>query len=118
MDDGPVSRLRVAAVAAQGPHSPGFRIRLMLAAERLARHGIEVVPVPLWPGESARRFEQAQWRERGRLLFQARRQLRRRLREDDFDVVFLQRQADLLGTLSLERDAIAGRALVYDVDDA
>jgi glycosyltransferase involved in cell wall biosynthesis len=54
-------------------------------------------------------------------LFHGRRQLRRRLRRaagDDFATTLIQRQADLLPTVSLERQAWAGRRLVVDVDDA
>lgn len=112
--------LSVVALAAQAPHSPAFRIRVVLPGRGLAKHGVEVRPLPLFTSEEGRRFASGNVPERLRTVLSARRRLARELDalNGSTGTVFLQRQADMLPTLALERKALAGRRLVLDVDDA
>lgn len=107
------------AVAAQAPSSPAFRIRVVLPAQRLAATGIAVTTEPLLADDEARRFAGGSVPERARIVLGARRRLRRALpHHGDATTALVQRQADLLPTLALERRVIAGRRLVLDIDDA
>jgi glycosyltransferase involved in cell wall biosynthesis len=111
--------LRVGAASAQGPLSPAFRIRALLSARELARYGIEMASLPLFETDAIdSRFRSARPLERGRLLREARRSLRRRLAVEPFQVALIQRHVDLLPGLGLERAVMDRRRVVLDIDDA
>lgn len=97
-----------------------FRVRLELPGRGLAEHGIALDLLPLFAGDSAQRFRRAGAVGKARVLVAARRRLRRELREagEEASTVVVQRQVDLAPSLALERAAVRGRRLVYDVDDA
>lgn len=108
-----------AALSAQGPLSPAFRVRVLIPSRDLARHGVELHPLPLLPTcEAELRFRAGSPPVRARMLASSRRGLRKRLAETRYDVALVQRQVDLLPGTSLERAATDGRRLVVDVDDA
>jgi glycosyltransferase involved in cell wall biosynthesis len=113
-------RLRVAAVSAQGPDAPAFRVRTKVPAPELARHGVDVVGFPLFSPRLDELFHRGPALQRGRSLVAARRGLRRRMRDrlDSCETTLVQRQVDILPSRSLERLAIGDRRLVLDVDDA
>ena len=113
-------RTRVAAVAAQGLHSPAFRVRTQVPAAELERHGIDVVPFALFSPELDEQFHSATAARRARALVTARRELVHRMQEeiDGCATTVIQRQVDILPTRHLERLAASGRRLVLDVDDA
>jgi len=114
----PVTRL--AAVASQSPDYPGFRVRVLLLCRELERLGVLVEPLPLFEVEEARRIRDGSLRDRAALVSSARKRLLRLLesREGEFDTTLIQRQVDVLPSLRLERAAVNGRRLIWDVDDA
>jgi glycosyltransferase involved in cell wall biosynthesis len=115
----PTEKVRVLAVGAHGLTSPGFRARVLLLRPELARHGVTVDPAPLFTTGEAETFAEGVALRRTATLLRARRRLGRQLaRARAYDVGLIQRQADLLPSLALERRASAGRRLVWDVDDA
>ena len=113
-------RVRVAAVAAQAPSSPAFRIRVGLLRPELALHGVEVDTYTLFSDAEGDRFYGGPLPTRMSVAIAARRRLERRLATiaTDVSVALVQRQVDVLPGLRLERAAAAGRRLVWDVDDA
>jgi glycosyltransferase involved in cell wall biosynthesis len=113
-------RADVAALAAQAPHSPAFRIRVLMPGERLPAHGVRVRPLPLFTSDEGRRFAAGGIPSRARIALGARRRLRAQVASLDgtADTVLFQRQADMLPTVALERAAAAGRRVVLDIDDA
>lgn len=114
------ARTRVAAIGAQGLHSPAFRVRTQIPAAELARLGIDVVPFALFSPELDTQFHSGTSVARARALATARRELTRRMQEEieTCATTVIQRQVDILPTRHLERLAAAGRRLVLDVDDA
>jgi glycosyltransferase involved in cell wall biosynthesis len=105
----------VVSTSAAGPDAPAFRIRSLLLRDELARHGVRLQPLPLVSGNDdlpglgpGRRL--------GRVL-RARRDLRARLASSDAPVALAHRQVDFAPDLTLERAALQGRVLVYDLDD-
>jgi glycosyltransferase involved in cell wall biosynthesis len=115
----PIEKVRVLAVGASGLTSPGFRARVLLLRPDLARHGVKVDPMPLFTPAEAETFADGAPLRRTATLLRARRRLARQLSNAKaHDVGLIQRQADLLPSLALERRASAGRRLVWDVDDA
>ena len=110
----------VVALAAQAAHSPAFRIRVVLPGQALEDEAVRIRPLPLFTGEEARVFASGSAAARLRTALGARRRLARQVRELDgaAATVLLQRQADLLPFLTIERSACDGRRLVLDVDDA
>ena len=116
MKDGQVDVLALGALGAQ---APSFRVRTRIPGPALARLGVAMRHLPLFTVEQDRRFHEAGARGRIRTLLSARAALSATLQSDgDADVALIQRQVDLLPSLSLERRAIAARRLVLDVDDA
>jgi glycosyltransferase involved in cell wall biosynthesis len=116
----PLDEVGVAAVAAQGLTAPGFRVRVLLLAPELVRYGVRLEPYALFTEAEADTFARgAVWR-RAIVLQRARRRLADRLSksEDAHSVALIQRQADFLPSLRLERRAASGRRLIWDVDDA
>ena len=112
-------RSRVLAVGALGPLSPSFRVRTLIPAHEIAHHGVELMHHPLFTAEEDARFQGARAAKRLSIILGSRRRLVRRLREDDaLDAVLVQRQADMLPVLRLERLAASGRRLILDIDDA
>ncbi|MFL5902035.1 MAG: glycosyltransferase [Solirubrobacterales bacterium] len=111
---------RAIGTSAQGTTDAAFRVRLELPGYRLAAYGIALELLPLFPGDRAQRFRSAGALGKARLLTASRRQLKRDLREvgEGASTVVVQRQVDLAPWLTLERAAVRGRRLVYDVDDA
>jgi glycosyltransferase involved in cell wall biosynthesis len=110
---------RAIATAAQGPQGPSFRIRLMLPAAALSRHGVTLLPMPLLSAAQAATVRTGPSASRARAVISARSRLRRELRDvDDADVVVVQRQVDPLPGRRLDRAAIGDRPLVLDIDDA
>ncbi len=93
---------------------------MLQPAPALARHGVDLVPLPLLSAEEARRFAHASLAVRGALVLRARRRVAARLQAEgrEWDAALVHRRADLLPSLRLERLAAGGRRLVYDVDDA
>ena len=114
------ARTQVAAVGAQGLHSPAFRVRTQIPAPELARLGIDVVPFPLFSPELDEQFHGGSSATRARALVAARRGLVHRMEEEieGCATTVIQRQVDILPTRRLERLAADGRRLVLDVDDA
>lgn len=112
--------VRAVALAAQAAHSPAFRIRVVLPAQALARWRIHVDLLPLFSSSQAEKFGTAGTVERGMVALAARRTLRRAVGDirNDVTTVLIQRQADILPAISIERHAAAGRRLVFDIDDA
>src|SRR5262249_31386529 len=53
-----VTETAVAAVGAQSPASPSFRIRVMKLAAPLGEQGIRIVPLALFSGEEEARFRE------------------------------------------------------------
>jgi glycosyltransferase involved in cell wall biosynthesis len=113
-------RYRVAGVAAQSPTMPGFRIRVDLLREELARHGVDVELFLLLTAEEAHEIRTGSARRRAKALLAGRRRLLDQLGEAaaGFDAALIQRQADLLPSLRAERAAADRRRLIWDVDDA
>lgn len=111
---------RALAVGAQGPTAPAFRVRAVLPAGELRRFGVELTPLPLFSPELDHRFQEGSLRTKTAAVLRARRSLRHRLGDElaDCDAVFVQRQVDLLPSLTLERQVTTGRRTVLDVDDA
>lgn len=97
-----------------------FRVRLELPGRGLAAHGISLKLLPLFPGDVAQRFRGAGALGKTRLLAASRRRLKHDLRDagEGASAVVVQRQVDLAPSLALERVAVEGRRLIYDVDDA
>jgi glycosyltransferase involved in cell wall biosynthesis len=120
MADVPDRVLSVAGVAAQSPVMPGFRIRVELLRGELARHGVNVEPFLLFTEAEAGEFRNGSSPRRARALLSGRRRLLGRLRESEgsFEATLIQRQADLLPSLRVERAAVGRRRLIWDVDDA
>jgi glycosyltransferase involved in cell wall biosynthesis len=117
----PTDGVRVLGVSAQGLTSPGFRARVMLLRPELACHGIKVNPLPLFTSAEAETFVDGGVAQRATTLVRARLRLLRQLSDASpaaYDVALIQRQADLLPSLEVERRVSAGRRLVWDVDDA
>jgi glycosyltransferase involved in cell wall biosynthesis len=112
--------VRVIAVSAQGPTSPAFRARVLSFQPELVRHDIRVEPRALFTQGEVDAFSDAGWRQRVVTVLRARRRLADRLSEseDRHSVGLIQRQADFLPFLGLERRAADGRRLIWDVDDA
>jgi glycosyltransferase involved in cell wall biosynthesis len=114
-------KVRVLGVSAQGLTSPGFRARILLLRPELARHRVSVEPLPLFTPAEAETFGSGALVQRATTLLRARRRLVRQLSDASpaaYDVALIQRQADLLPSLDVERRVSAGRRLVWDVDDA
>jgi glycosyltransferase involved in cell wall biosynthesis len=108
------------ATSCQGPLDAAFRVRLELPGRGLVTHGIALELLPLFPGDSARRFRASGPLGKARVLAVSRRRLKDELCEagEGTSTVVVQRQVDLAPSLALERVAARGRRLVYDVDDA
>lgn len=117
MDSGPP--ISVAAVSAESPWSPGFRVRVEGPRPALERLGVSVTPMTLLSPAESGEFDRAGVPRKVALAARGRRRLRGRLRDGDgFDVALVHRRADLLPLTGLESLAARGRRLVYDVDDA
>jgi glycosyltransferase involved in cell wall biosynthesis len=97
-----------------------FRVRLELPGRGLAAYGVALELLSLFAGDRAQRFRDAGALGKARVLAASRRQLKRDLREagEGASTVVVQRQVDLAPWLPLERAAVRGRRLIYDVDDA
>jgi glycosyltransferase involved in cell wall biosynthesis len=100
--------------------SPGFSVRVLLFRPELLHYGVRVDPYALFTQQEFETFSHGGVRQRVTLLLSARRRLARQLSESDggHSVALIQRQADFLPSLALERRASAGRRLIWDVDDA
>jgi glycosyltransferase involved in cell wall biosynthesis len=118
--DSAADEVWVVATGAQGLMSPGFRARVLLFRSELLHYGVRVDPHTLFTQQEFETFSHAGVRQRITLLLSARRRLARQLSksEDRHSVALIQRQADFLPSLGLERRASAGRRLIWDVDDA
>jgi glycosyltransferase involved in cell wall biosynthesis len=117
----PANEVQVVAVSAQGLTTPGFRVRVLLLRPELVRHGVRIEPSALFTDAEAVAFNRGGLRQRTAVLLGARRRLARRLSESKgvHGVGLIQRQADFLPSLRLERGvAAAARRLIWDVDDA
>lgn len=112
--------IRVGAISAQGAQAPAFRVRTQIPAPELARLGVEIVPFALFSPVLDERFHTAGPIARGRALVAARRGLSRRMTDglEHCDTTLIQRQVDILPMRGLERQAIGGRRMVLDIDDA
>lgn len=85
----------------------------------LRGHGIDVTLMPLFDEAQARVFASGTALRRAGVVLTARRSLKRRMAaESGADTAFVQRHADLLPSLGLERLVSTGRRLVLDLDDA
>jgi glycosyltransferase involved in cell wall biosynthesis len=117
----PHAEVRVLATAAQALTAPGFRARVLLLRPELLRYGIRVDPLPLFTEREAGAFAGGGPRRRTAVLLGARRRMGRQLadsKSEAYDVAMIQRQADLLPPLRLERRVADSRRLIWDVDDA
>lgn len=91
----------------------------MLALRQpLAGAGVDLSAYPLFDEAESTAFYGAPVARRLRLFASARPGYAARLAQLDEGTVLVQRQADLLPSLALERRVTAGRRLVWDVDDA
>src|SRR5438034_3876714 len=119
-DSTAADEVQVVATSAQGLMSPGFRARVLLFRPELLHYGVRVDPHTLFTQQEFETFSHSGVRQRIALLLSARRRLARQLSksEDRHSVALIQRQADFLPSLGLERRASAGRRLIWDVDDA
>ncbi len=110
----------VLATAAQGPQGPSFRLRCSALAESVEPYGVELRSSPLFTEREAREFGSAGLLRRAGIVHSARTRLLSGYRQGAFDAesVVVQRQADFLPALDLERKISSGRRIVYDVDDA
>jgi glycosyltransferase involved in cell wall biosynthesis len=119
-DSTTADKVRVVATGAQGLMSPGFRARVLLFRPELLHYGVRVDPYTLFTQQEFEAFSHGGVRQRIALLLSARRRLVRQLSgtEGGHSVALIQRQADFLPSLGLERRASAGRRLIWDVDDA
>jgi Glycosyl transferases group 1 len=99
---------------------PGFRIRVDLLREELAGQGVDVEPFLLLKADEAQEIRKGSSPRRARALLSGRRRLLDELRaaRGGFDATLIQRQADLLPSLRIERAAANRRRLIWDVDDA
>lgn len=118
-----MSSLRALALAAQGPHAPAYRIRMLLPSAELARLGVEVDAIPLFSLEEERRFQEQGLRGKAVVVRAARQRLSARLHQPAGTraaeaAVWIQRQVDMLPTMHLERLAARRGRTVLDVDDA
>jgi glycosyltransferase involved in cell wall biosynthesis len=116
----PADEIRVLATGAQGLTTPGFRARVLLLRPELIHYGVLIEPYVLFTQQEFEAFSAGGLRQRITVLLGARRRLAHRLSERDGEhsVTLIQRQADFLPSLGLERRAAAGRRLIWDVDDA
>jgi glycosyltransferase involved in cell wall biosynthesis len=114
------ARIKVAAVGAQGPNAPAFRVRTQVPAAELGAHGIDVVAFPLFSPRLDERFHNGSSVTRARALLAARRGLVARMGDAiaDCQTTLIQRQVDILPLRRLEQLAAAERRLVLDIDDA
>ncbi|MDP9309082.1 MAG: glycosyltransferase family 4 protein [Actinomycetota bacterium] len=112
--------VRIAALGSYGASAPGFRIRVLLPRTRLEEEQIFLTPMTLFTDEEERSFNQLSAPAKLSLVRKARKRLLTKLDHltPNVSVTLIQRQADLFGTTTIERRAITGRPLVYDVDDA
>lgn len=101
-----------------GPSDPSFRVRTRIPAAELARHGVRLEHAPLFTEFESRAFARGSVRQLPILLRARRRTARRLMITSSHQTVLIQRQVDLLPSLTLERRAIAGRRVVLDLDDA
>lgn len=112
--------VRAIALGAQGPLSPAFRIRTGVPAPALASHGVEILPLPLFDMRGDARFRAGAPQTKAIEVMRAHHALHRRLSAlpGDVGVALIQRQADMLPSLRLERLACQDRRVILDVDDA
>lgn len=111
---------RVLTTAAQGPQGPSYRLRCSALAAPLALHGVELVDAPLLTAAESSELRGANLVRTARTILAARRRLRRLSDQERgaAGTVVIQRQADFLPSLSLERRLARDRRLIFDVDDA
>ncbi len=93
---------------------------MLLLRPELTRYGVRLEPLVLFTEDEVDAFYRSGFRQRAILLLGARRRFANRLLNSTCgqSVALIQRQADLLPGLGLERRAVSGRRLVWDVDDA
>jgi glycosyltransferase involved in cell wall biosynthesis len=116
----PPDEVVVAALGAHELTAPGFRARVLLLRPELARYRVRVDPYTLFTTAQSASFARTSLAGRTRILLAARSRLLRRINAmpPATGVTLIQRQADLLPSLRLEKRASEGRRLVWDVDDA
>jgi glycosyltransferase involved in cell wall biosynthesis len=119
-DVSPGDEVRVVAVGAHGLTSPSFRARVLLLRPELLSYGVRLDPSVLFSQSEVEAFSGAGLKQRVTVVMGARRRFARRLSESKYShsVALIQRQADLLPSLGLERRVAADRRLIWDVDDA
>ena len=110
--------VRAIATTASGPDSPNLRVRGVIPADELRRHGVELDLMPLLSRTEHSAFNSGRTARRLSVVLSARRRLRGCFDNDDAGVAVVYRHADLFPSLALERAAADGRRLIYDVDDA
>jgi glycosyltransferase involved in cell wall biosynthesis len=112
--------VRVLAVSANAPSSPGFRVRVQLLRNTLEHSRVFVDPLTFFSDEEAARFTRGGIRQKVALATRARSRMRKELLSASFGtaVALIQRQADKFPSLELECLASDGHRLVWDVDDA
>ena len=115
-----MSTVRVAAISAQGPLSPAYRVRTSIPRRALEGLGVLTESATLFSEEDEIQFRVGTPLVKAQVLLRARRRLAARLSalRGHTDTAWIQRQADMLPTLRLERAAAQGLRLVADVDDA
>lgn len=107
------------ATGAQGPQGPALRVRLLLPAPELQRHGVNLLPLPLFTAAEAESVHNGTLRSQMSALREGRKRWRAELeRQCDASVVVIQRQVDPLPGRRLEKAAMRDRQMVLDIDDA
>src|ERR1041384_5247485 len=118
-----VQRQTQVDVAAVGPRStaaPSFAVRVRGPARALRPRGNEIKPLTLFDEAEEQVFRDGSPQQKWRTVFSARKRLAAQLASlgPETTTTLIQRQADVFASLDLERRAVSGRRLVYDVDDA
>jgi glycosyltransferase involved in cell wall biosynthesis len=112
-------KVGVLAISAAGPWTPSFRVRVMQLSGELDRLGVRLRPYPLFTAEEGQEFFDTRTVRRAWLAVQAHRRAMRRLRGSaaQLPVALIQRQADIVPSLRVERLVARNRRLIWDVDD-
>jgi glycosyltransferase involved in cell wall biosynthesis len=112
--------LLVIATACQEASEPGFRVRLAQPARALESHRIILELLPLFSPGQSKQFRSVGIMRKARIVASTRKRLVANLRKasPEASTVVIQRYLDMIPSLALEKEAVRGRRLIYDVDDA
>jgi glycosyltransferase involved in cell wall biosynthesis len=114
-----IGKVGVLAIGAAGPWTPSFRVRVMQLSGELDRLGVRLRPYPLFTEEEGQEFFDTRTGRRAWLAVRAHRRAMRRLTGSaaQLPVALIQRQADIVPSLRVERLVAKDRRLIWDVDD-